>query len=286
MSPDDSLPQTPTLAESFEEQARLLTEVDQAGGLWHYLTDILGLQSSDIFRQKGQLGCMDERVPGISFGLAGSGILALKEAQESCQSPRLIWLKALEIASDWISSLRNRLDMITSHARCGAAAQVFQGLPADMQERFADSDDLQIKFIRELANKLPLPYSHVPFTEMQGSPDGHRALMTICDDIGGLSIRDRANVPDSFTITSAFFGPEEKDKAVAQVKLSTDIALGHHGFGHLITPEHPFRVVLIQNPSTPYSSQNLIQQLAALEARSNGRIKFEPTTLPYEITFR
>jgi hypothetical protein len=223
----DWVAQTPI----FEEIKRL--------GATEYFSGIANLATA-FDADEMNVHCMDERTPG-GVHCAGSGILlGLEKAAEFCK--------------------KSDAKGITSHEGCGAA-----GIYAKLNNLTGDSDELGIKFAKELAEKTGLPYTgHLPVEKKH-----HFARAAYYD---GTGIFDWSKLPKD--LPPGFFvnraNLEAEYAAMTEAATAGKIAMGDHGFGDLITKENPFYFFAIGNGEL--SMEKLQAELEPLKKEFGDKI--------------
>lgn len=163
----------------------------------------------DAFRPVDRiLRCIDERTKG-GLPLAGSGMLLGKK-------------EALCIAREM------KIEVVTSHVDCGAAKiaiERFNGITLDNAvERYAQ--EWGIMFAKELG----VPYAG----HLAVAPNFHNARVAYYDASGSFDWSRVKNLPAGFRISRKYLSP---DYAKTEIGIAVSIAMGPHGYGHII----PFR---------------------------------------------
>lgn len=186
-------------------------------------------------------GCIDDGILDNEVSIAGSGILIGHN-------------RAVKI----YGSLPN-LEVITSHAGCGAAA-----LWAEQNNDPRDPDEIGIEFAQQVAERLGLKHRHI---EKLYRPHFHAAR---CAYIIANHLFQPGNgrapehLPIGFTINYRHVGA---DIACDELILATNIAYGDHGFGNRFartgTKFHVF--VIGDARDSAYKASNIAEEIRAMD---------------------
>lgn len=187
-----------------------------------------------------RLCCIDERTPWGALHMAGSGIL-----RGLAQAARI--------------SLKAKVDIVTSHANCGAAGLWAKNAGFDP----ADGDQHGQEFSQKLAKKLGAGYDHIDFSQLAGPADRHISRVIYYVGAPYFDQTRADGLPAGFTISRFWSG---KKDAVEEVKIAISIVLGEHGLGQKITASDPLVLCAINVPS---------DELKPLAEGYNGRVVVE-----------
>ena len=196
--------------------------------------------------------CIDERVCGDKFALAGSGILLSHD-------------EAVSIIRDY------QIRSISSHEHCGAAGLAFKTLALEQQTEFGTADTYAQEWTKALAQELGLMYNgHVPVIE----GDQHIARVIYYDATGSFnpSALKADGLPPGFLVSRY---REKPEVTLPTIGVATDIATGDHGFGKMFTPESPLVII-------PVGTENVLPVLRQ-EIESATRDKFYKASLTIDI---
>lgn len=174
-----------------------------------------------------RLCCIDEGVQNGDMRSAGSGILS-----EGIGRVYLIKkLKAAEVRE------------VTSHAGCGAV-ELFMKKNGITDKSI---DEVAIESSKQIAAELGVPYvGHI--TELKRPNEFHNARMIYIDGTGLFNPSKCKELPPGFVVSKKYMTPNQ---ALSEVKLATDIALGHHGFGDKFSQKEPLIIVYIGETVDP-----------------------------------
>lgn len=222
---------TAELKEKYWVEQNNLFEKIYKQGIQEYIKENPGTKKA--FQLKDLcIHCIDERVPG-GVHLAGSGTL-LEEKDV------LEYIK------------QSGATGITSHAECGAAklAMKAKGFIDPTPEEI---DQFAKEWAKQISEKAGIPY----IGHIEVSPHNlHIARVAYYDGTGNFDFSQTDLLPPGFVISRRYLnrGYAKKEAAVA-----ISIAVGDHGFGDKITPESPFIIVPIGDPSNPEFSLEKLQ---------------------------
>ena len=201
-------------------------------------------------RKQKVIICADERVVPIrgefKIGIAGQLILASNKDKQ-----------------DFIQRWKGKIKTIRSHNGCGAAAIAYGKLSLAEKNKFIEDvqnlaleEEIFQKVSQEdlygayhsyqLARELDADFQHLLFSKMRGPEKFHDARMIFWSADPTF---DPANLPEEylpphFLANGLAFGLGE-EYCLAELKILTGIALGHHGFGDLFNKKDPFFVVCV-----------------------------------------
>jgi len=181
--------------------------------------------------------CSDERVMPAAgefkVGIAGQLILCSQEEQ-----------------AEFVENYRGKIKVVRSHSGCGAAGVAYEKLSAEEREKYQDgdgpADEYGKLFSANLAERLDARFEHLPFSGMRGSNGFHDARMIFWSTDPAFDPSELVGkfLPPHFLANGLAFGLGE-GYAQEELKILTDIALGHHGFGELFNDRNPFYVISI-----------------------------------------
>ncbi len=215
--------------------------------------------TSEHFAKEGRthIVCIDEgcacshSVEDL-IALAGSGIVMGDNYDTS-----------LETATQTVKDMG--IEVVTSHAGCGAGNLAFKELPEEAQQHYTDlfnkltkeegkgtqylspSDLYAADFAQGLATEAGLDYRHISAKEMTRPEDMHTARMIVVDATGRLQPQRIDNLPPAFLISEKYLSPEY---AQAELSVALSIALGDHGFGKHFKDNEPLVVIVLGAPSS------------------------------------
>lgn len=229
----------------WEAQSPIFSQINVLGAE-KYMSALPNLKQAFDPKDRS-LRCIDEGTPG-GLHCAGSGILM----DEST---------AIE------EFRRAEVDGIYSHEECGAAGIYAKQKGLDPSK----SDEYGIKFAKQLARKLNVPYKgHIGIAEMARPSGLHTARVSYYDSTGRLDPARLKELPNGFVIDRCH---HPVGYALQEMKVSIDIALGSHGFSKRFTAETPFILIAI-------GDEELKKELEPLAAEFDGRVKIDGFTPP------
>ena len=233
----------------FREQEAMMQNIREIG-FARYAQDLTEL--ADAFRLKDRcMRCIDEGTPG-GIHSAGSGILREK--------------------SEVLAAFRAaKVDRITSHDGCGAAVLYTKTHGFDPGR----ADDYGKAWAQEIAEELSLPYEHIDFSAMQRPKDFHIARVAYYDGTGRFDFSNVAGLPAGFTISKKI---QREADSLTEAQVASNIALGDHGFGELISPASPFMIVAIGESKKELTA--LQAELAKAELPQDGRVAIDGFVAP------
>lgn len=229
MSEHESIPNE--VQEYWDKQNGLFARIKEYGGFSGYTGTIEHL--SEVFHNENRsVCCMDERTDAGTIRYTGSGILDQARASQRVKEAGATG--------------------VYSHAGCGAAALAYERLSdetketarnnLDPDERFTSSEEYAQWWAKNVAKEADIDYlGHLPV-----SPNFHIARVVYYDGTGMFDSSRAAQLPSGFVISRRYL---DEHYAKEDLKLSVDIAFGHHGFGKdRFTKDAPFILVVIGNP--------------------------------------
>jgi len=210
--------------------------------------------------------CMDERTINFGLNLAGSGIL-LADIIGFYQLVDLI--KRINRKSEEKTG-RKKIEKITSHESCGAAA-----LYCKYKKLSWDTDDHGKEFSKKLAEALSLPYEHLELS----TP--HTARSIYVDFTGNFS-EEPKSLPNGYNIAANkdFLdeNPFIKDHITDQVWIAYSIAKLDKVHWDKINKDNPFFVFLVQNKWVEID-EYILSAIKELEWTNKGEIKIDYLTI-------
>jgi hypothetical protein len=217
----------------------------ESRGIEELIADLEPSERRELFkRANGLLGCMDEGCEKCGFRVAGSGMLIAPEDQaaflENCR--------------------KMGVTEVTHHEGCGAAGVYAKRIKSD-----SDPAELAIEYSGGAAEKLDLSNSYIPATTMGRPKEFHSTRFAYYDGTdNGLNLEAApGTLPNGFVLTRQLYPKTEY--AAAEAQLAFDIAVGHHGFGELITEDEPFVIIVVADQRNPEMSlDKLMSELEPL----------------------
>jgi len=233
----------------------------QDQGIARVVSELVPYTRREFFRRaNGVLGCMDEGCEGCGFRLAGSGMLIAPEDQPA-----------------FLDKCRKMgVQKITHHDGCGAAVVSKERTKSDKP-----APQLAQEFSDGVAENLGAEKGHISAVEMSRPYEFHITRFAYYDGTSdGLNLKAAdGKLPNGFVLTRQLY-PNAK-YAIAEAQLAFEIATGHHGFGHKITEEEPFVIVVVADPKNfEMSLDNLMSELEPLSL--NRKIKIYGLEAPVE----
>jgi len=214
--------------------------------------------------------CIDEGAEG-GVHVAGSGVL---------------------LDEDAAIALLQKTKGATTHAGCGAAGIFYQRNKAELDARFPglSPDQHAERRVRELCELAGVPYhGHIGHTTMRRPREFHPARVAYYDGTDKFNNLTRtgqeedALLPQGFVVSRAVH--RNAENALDEAALTVQIATGQHGFGQLISLEHPFWIIAIGDPEHPdLGLDMLMQELenhpAILDFMAEGLVRIDGFTSP------
>ncbi|MFA6194721.1 MAG: hypothetical protein WC719_03185 [Patescibacteria group bacterium] len=180
----------------------------------------------EAFKALDTIDCSDGRVlQGRKIGIADSGLL-LPEAERAA----------------FVSHFKGKIETITTHSDCGAAALKFNSLkPEEIPEGVKTADEYGTYCGKKMAEDLGAKHEYLDRDEM--ASEYHNETAIVIDQTGEFDSTNLEGFPAHFVCTGAGLGfsPEYMK---SEVKTLAGIALGHHGFGDRFDSANPLRVIV------------------------------------------
>ncbi len=228
-------------------ESRLLRETVARAGIESYVRSLSNL--ADAFGPGDRaLRCIDGRTPG-GVHLAGSGLLlGLEKAKAFAEAAQA--------------------SCITYHEDCGAA----RAWAAANRRGEGEATACAREFAEQLAEALGVPCAETPLI---GTPGFHDETVIYYDGTGRADPSRVSGLPRGFVISRPYFG-DDFPAALAEARLAVELAFSDIGFGDLLTPEHPLRLVAIGcPPGSGLPVEQLVQELGLLELPTPERVVTE-----------
>jgi len=217
---------------------------------------------------KYTLKCSDGRVDD-------GGLKSGDETWKTAGSHALLHPSARQ---DFVLKHKGRIELVTSHAGCGAAALKFKDMQAKgeaLPEGVTTSDELGEYLAKQLAKELGAEHRHISHSELINPTHNERVL--VIDGTGRFNANKIKDFPPRFTSAALGLG-EDKNYVKEEAEILSGIALGDHGFGDRFTVENPFHILVIGE--TQAQAEEMKHLLTPFEAKMAGRVKLETLVAP------
>ncbi len=220
------------------------------------------------------LGCMDEGVYSKAVGLGGPGIVLSyfigKKAGKGGWEAVQAGMKTVATV------LQGEVSTITSHAGCGASGIIYRFLHEDEQKQFPETDDVAIRFAKELAIEMGVEYKHIGWDGMKRPIEGHPARMVCYTGTRYLNIDICLPEAFSFTISRGLLEKIEDAEFSATIgklllETACTIATGDHGLGELASNETPFFILPVGGDMLPL--ETIKKEADEIAGKFGGRVQ-------------
>jgi len=177
----------------------------------------------------------------------------------------------------FISENTGRIKRVASHFGCGAAGIKYKQMLADgtLPEGVTNSDELGIRFTKDLAERLGAAYSHIGQDELCCEVHNERAL--ILDGTARFKPKEIKDFPPHFSSASLALG-HDADYVRQEAEILSSIALGDHGFDTRFDQNNPFFIIVIAKDQAELDQTKA--SLAEFVAKSEGRVKLTGALVP------
>jgi hypothetical protein len=272
----------------WEQQARALEEIKQAGGFAPYAETMPNLD--EAFQSDDKLRCIDEGTPD-GFRAAGSGIAYVITAG---LDKGLKGYDAINTGLDAAAeAFRDAdLDGVFSHEECGAAKLVYGAFSDEFKSQLkkdhgiTSSDEFGDYFAKELAKKMGKEYKgRIGIGEMTRPSGAHVTRVTYIDGTGRFNPDAIEGLPQGFVVSRKYLGAEQ---TAVEASVSVGISTGNHGFGKRIDSDHPHVLVAVGSPNDPkLSTESLMKELQPLlsDPKYKNKLIVDGFTAPSNITY-
>ncbi len=181
----------------------------------------------EYFCDLDTIDCSDGRVlSGHKMGIAGSGLLLSPEER-----------------ADFIARFKGKIKTVTSHRDCGAAALKFSTLKKEgVVVNVDNSDDYGTQEAKKIAAELGAEHKFIEMEDM--TSEYHNEVALVVDATGHFDSTNLPDFPAHFSVTGAGLGFSQ-DYVTSEIKILTDIAFGHHGFGSRFSSDNPFCIMVV-----------------------------------------